>query len=80
MALAIPDLGSIIGLIGAFCLSMLGFVFPALIEICVLHPDQHGIAKYMLVKNVLFVLFGVFALVVGSTLSIIEFVKSMKKK
>lgn len=76
MALAIPDLGNIIGLVGAFCLSMLGFVFPAVIEICVLHPDQHGVGYYMLLKNILLMLFGFFALFVGCTLSIIDIIHS----
>lgn len=70
MALAVPDLGTFNSLIGAVCLSMLGFTFPALIEICVLHPDQYGAGFYMLIKNVLLMLFGFFALVMGCIVAI----------
>lgn len=75
MALAIPKLGGFIGLVGAFCLSMLGFVFPGVMEICVLHPDQYGCANWMLLKNLGLILFGFCVLVIGCTTTIIDMLK-----
>lgn len=79
MALAIPDLGSFTSLVGALCLSMLGFAFPALIEICVLHPDQYGLGFYMLIKNVLLIAFGFFAMFIGFYFVVKDLVEQYNK-
>lgn len=80
MALGIPDISVFTSLVGALCLSMLGFTFPALIEICVIHPDQYGFGSHRLIRNVLLIIFGLFAMVMGSFLAIRDLVDIYKQK
>lgn len=65
LAVIVPNLGLLIGIIGALCLSLLGFVVPALMDICVRHPDAHGRCLVVLIGNLLVIVFGLFILVVG---------------
>ncbi|XP_018059705.1 PREDICTED: proton-coupled amino acid transporter-like protein CG1139 isoform X2 [Atta colombica] len=79
LAIAIPRLGLFISLFGALCLSALGIAFPAIIEICVLWPENDfGPFKIMLIKNFLLIVFGLLGLVVGTYVSIVEIIKSFK--
>ncbi|KAL6264487.1 hypothetical protein P5V15_004595 [Pogonomyrmex californicus] len=79
LAIAIPRLGLFISLFGALCLSALGIAFPAIIEICVLWPDNDfGPLKYILIKNILLIVFGLLGLVVGTYVSIVDIVNSFK--
>lgn len=65
MAALIPNVGLFTSLIGALCLSMLGFSIPALMEICVLYPDNYGRGNYVLWRDILLILFGLCALIFG---------------
>lgn len=76
MALAIPNVGLFTSLIGALCLSMLGFSLPALMEICVLYPNNYGRLNYILWKDFLLILFGFCALILGVSITIIELIKT----
>ncbi|KAL0120248.1 hypothetical protein PUN28_008127 [Cardiocondyla obscurior] len=77
LAIAVPRLGLFISLFGALCLSALGIAFPAIIEICVLWPDDDfGPLKFILIKDVLLILFGMVGLVVGTYVSIVDIVRS----
>ncbi|XP_014470141.1 PREDICTED: proton-coupled amino acid transporter 1-like [Dinoponera quadriceps] len=79
LAIAIPRLGLFISLFGALCLSALGIAFPAIIEICVLWPDNDfGPLKFMMIKNILLIIFGLVGLVVGTYVSIVDIVNSFK--
>lgn len=79
LAIAIPRLGLFISLFGALCLSALGIAFPAIIEICVLWPENDfGPLKVILIKNILLILFGLLGLVVGTYVSIVDIVKSFE--
>ncbi|XP_018355306.1 PREDICTED: proton-coupled amino acid transporter-like protein CG1139 [Trachymyrmex septentrionalis] len=79
LAIAIPRLGLFISLFGALCLSALGIAFPAIIEICVLWPENDfGPFKVMLIKNFLLIVFGLLGLVVGTYVSIVEIIKSFQ--
>lgn len=71
LAVAIPKLDLFISLFGALCLSSLGIAFPALIETLVYAKDTNGAArKFMLSKNIAIVVFGVFALIIGVSTSV----------
>lgn len=74
MALIIPNLGLFISLVGALCISMLGFSIPGMMEICILWPDNFGKFNYMLWKNILVVLFGFAALLIGTVTTIIDII------
>jgi proton-coupled amino acid transporter len=70
----VPNLGPLITLIGAVCLSTLGLMFPALIEI-VTYWERPGMGRYnwRLWKNLLLILFGVIGFITGTYVSIVEF-------
>ncbi|KAK7601201.1 hypothetical protein V9T40_008642 [Parthenolecanium corni] len=77
LAIAIPYLSLFISLFGALCLSMLGIAFPALIEICILYPNNYGTLKYILFKNIFIILIGVFAGALGTGLAVNDIVKAI---
>ncbi|BES98561.1 amino acid transporter [Nesidiocoris tenuis] len=78
LAVAIPRLGLFISLFGALCLSALGIAFPAIIEICVLWPDQLGPLNYVLWKDILLILFGIVGLVVGTGTALMDIIVSFQ--
>ncbi|KAF9798985.1 hypothetical protein SFRURICE_011624 [Spodoptera frugiperda] len=45
LAIAFPNIGNLMGLLGAFCLSNIGFIFPAIIELLVVW-ETPGLGKY----------------------------------
>ncbi|KAH8262480.1 hypothetical protein KR026_008050, partial [Drosophila bipectinata] len=74
IAVALPNLGPFISLIGAVCLSTLGMIVPAVIELAVYHEDPgFGRFKWRLWKNSGLILFGVVGFVAGTYVSILEF-------
>jgi len=79
LAVTIPLLGLFISLFGAFCLSALGIAFPALMEICVLYPDKLGPGKYILVKDIFLIVFGIVGLLAGSYSCLSEIVAELSK-
>lgn len=74
LAIALPNLGPFITLIGAVCLSTLGMMFPAIIELVAFwnHPDYCD-SKWFLYKNGFLIVFGVLGFVTGTIVSIQEF-------
>ncbi|RZC32498.1 Aa trans domain containing protein [Asbolus verrucosus] len=78
LAVSIPMLGLFISLFGAFCLSALGIAFPAIMEICVYWPDKLGPFKWILIKDILLVIFGVGGLLAGSYSCISEMVEKFR--
>lgn len=75
IALAVPDLEPFIGLVGAIFFSSLGLLVPCVVETVFLWPNELGKFKWILIKNVIFSAFSIFALVSGSFVSIEEIVK-----
>ncbi|XP_013134447.1 PREDICTED: proton-coupled amino acid transporter 1-like [Papilio polytes] len=67
IAFTFPNVSSFIGLLGSFCLSNMGFIYPALIELC-LDWDYPGLGfmKWRLLKCVLICIFGTFLGVFGT--------------
>ncbi|XP_014243772.1 proton-coupled amino acid transporter-like protein CG1139 [Cimex lectularius] len=78
LAAAIPRLGLFISLFGALCLSVLGLIFPAVIELCTLWPDQLGKYNWIIWKDVLLVIFGFVGLICGTGITLIDIVNSFK--
>ncbi|GLV45553.1 uncharacterized protein CBL_02573 [Carabus blaptoides fortunei] len=75
LAVAIPRIGMLISLVGAFCLSALGLAFPAIIEISTYYYTYTGSRfKWMMSKNSLLIIFAIFGLIVGTYTSIHEIV------
>lgn len=79
LAVLVPRLELFISLFGAFCLSALGIAFPGIIEMCVLWPDKFGPFKFILVRDILLIVFGIFALILGTFISLQDIVRSFDK-
>ncbi|XP_016988951.1 glutamate transporter polyphemus-like [Drosophila rhopaloa] len=71
-AIAFPGLGPLLALTGAFTISLLNLVFPALLEICLYYPEEfnYGRFKWKLVKDIIMMIFGVLILVQGTVFAI----------
>ncbi|XP_075229301.1 proton-coupled amino acid transporter-like protein acs isoform X2 [Lycorma delicatula] len=78
LAVAVPRLELFISLFGAFCLSALGIAFPAIIEICVMYPDKFGPCYYIIIRNILLILFGLAGLVIGTYISVNDIIVSFQ--
>ncbi|XP_059468908.1 proton-coupled amino acid transporter-like protein CG1139 [Neocloeon triangulifer] len=79
IAAAIPNLGPFISLVGAVCLSTLGLMFPAIIEVVTFWEQSTGGPstsgpRWRLIKNVAILAFGVLGFVTGTWTSIEEIV------
>ncbi|KAJ6643909.1 Proton-coupled amino acid transporter-like protein pathetic, partial [Pseudolycoriella hygida] len=74
IAVAVPTISPFIGLIGAFCFSILGLLVPIGIEFVTYWDKGFGKFKWMIWKNVIIAIFGIFALVFGSKSAIEEII------
>jgi proton-coupled amino acid transporter len=77
VALAVPNLGSLMGLIGAVCLSTVGIMFPAILETLVYYHDL-GPGRWILWKNVLIFVFGFAGFSTGLYTSILDIIASFE--
>lgn len=73
IAIAIPDIGPFMTLIGAVCLSTLGLIFPSVIE-TVTYWNHTGMGQFYwrLWKNSLLIVFGVVAFLTGTYVGLKE--------
>lgn len=79
VAAAVPELGLFISLFGAFCLSILGLAFPAIMELCVLYPDKLGKLNWIMWKDIGLIIFALIGLVSGTYSSMLDIIKSFDK-
>ncbi|KAL0102324.1 hypothetical protein PUN28_018690 [Cardiocondyla obscurior] len=73
LAVAVPTIEPFIGLIGAFCFSILGLLIPVFIE-TVTYWDA-GLKGWVILKNVIICVIGLMALIFGSRSAIMDIVK-----
>ncbi|CAH2987442.1 unnamed protein product [Chilo suppressalis] len=67
IAIAFPNIGNLMGLLGAFCLSNMGFIFPAIIELLVIWESPGlGRFRWRLWKNILVLLVGILLFCAGT--------------
>uniref|UniRef100_A0A182K1E2 Amino acid transporter transmembrane domain-containing protein n=1 Tax=Anopheles christyi TaxID=43041 RepID=A0A182K1E2_9DIPT len=66
VGLAVPELEPFIGLVGAVFFSSLGLFVPCVVETVFLWPNELGKFRWVLIKNVIFGAFSIFALVAGA--------------
>lgn len=78
LAIYVPLLALFISLFGALCLSVLGIAFPAVMEICVLYPDKLGWCYNVVLRNIVLILIGLFALVTGTHKSMSDIISSIR--
>ncbi|KAM3969052.1 solute carrier family 36 member pathetic isoform 1-T2 [Aphomia sociella] len=74
LAVAVPEIGPFMGVIGAFCFSLLGLIAPAFIEVITYWDIGFGPCKYLIWKNILVLLFGLFALIFGTKDAVISII------
>ncbi|XP_034935092.1 proton-coupled amino acid transporter-like protein pathetic isoform X2 [Chelonus insularis] len=74
MAIAVPNLGPFISLVGAVCLSTLGLMFPSIIELVTVWESEDGLGRFnwILWKNILIICFGCLGFVTGTYVSVRE--------
>lgn len=75
LAVAVPTIGPFIGLIGAFCFSILGLLIPVLIETVTYWEQGFGKFNWIVWKNVIVCFFGGIALIFGSKGAIEDIIK-----
>lgn len=69
LALAMVEINVLIGIVGSL-MSFLGIIVPALMDVCVHHPDAYGRMKYRLLRDILMILCGILLLFLGIASSI----------
>lgn len=72
LAVAVPTIGPFVGLLGAFCFSILGLLVPVFIEMVTYWESGFGKYNYLIWKNIFVCIFGILALVFGSKDAILE--------
>ncbi|CAH0401966.1 unnamed protein product [Chilo suppressalis] len=75
LAVAVPTIGPFMGVIGAFCFSILGLIAPAFIEVITYWDIGFGTGKFLIWKNVIVLIFGLFALIFGTKDAVIKIVQ-----
>uniref|UniRef100_A0A1B0DHF4 Amino acid transporter transmembrane domain-containing protein n=1 Tax=Phlebotomus papatasi TaxID=29031 RepID=A0A1B0DHF4_PHLPP len=64
LAIAVPNLALIISIMGALCMTMTGFFFPAIVEICVMY-SEHGVKCGYISRDLLIILLGIIGFASG---------------
>ena len=75
LAVIVPTIGPFIGLIGAFCFSILGLLIPVFVETVTYWDVGFGPGNWVALKNIVICVVGLMALVFGSRGALIEIVK-----
>ncbi|XP_047530702.1 proton-coupled amino acid transporter-like protein pathetic isoform X1 [Vanessa atalanta] len=74
-AVLIPNLSSIISLVGAFSSSALALIFPPIIEIITFWPERLGTKGWILWKDLAIIIFGITGFVFGTYASLENILK-----
>lgn len=72
IAVAVPSISPFIGLIGAFCFSLLGIIAPVVIEFATFWDN---VTVFMTIRNALLIVVGILALVFGTNSSVVDIMK-----
>lgn len=84
VAVVIPNLSDLIGLIGALCLSFVGIALPAIISFLTFAEDykKKGRFSYSLfcLRNLFIVIVSIFALIIGVNVSMSDIIKHMSEE
>ena len=75
IAVAVPTIGPFIGLIGAFCFSLLGIIMPVIIE---LNTNWENVTFWMTIRNAVLIAVGIMALIFGTANSIADIITTYK--
>lgn len=75
LAILVPNIGSFMGLVGALFLSTLGLAIPGILNSITLWPNELGRCKWILVKDMFMVIFGIIAFVSGTVTSLSDIIE-----
>lgn len=75
IAIAVPEIGPFISLIGALCFSVLGLMIPIFIEIVTFWEKGFGRYNWRIVKDVIVVVTGILALIFGTKSALEDIIK-----
>lgn len=79
IAIALPMIGPMVSLVGAFGFSFLGIITPASIELLVFWDIGYGRYKWRIFKNIFFISLGVYFLIFGTIHAIYEIITEYSK-
>ncbi|XP_014091313.3 proton-coupled amino acid transporter-like protein CG1139 isoform X1 [Bactrocera oleae] len=74
IAISCPSLTIILSLVGALCMSFLGLILPAILDICVKYDIGYGPIKIYLLSSLLLVILGLVGAIIGTYVSIQEWI------
>lgn len=74
VAISCPSLTIILSLVGAMCMSFLGLILPAVLDICVKYDTGYGPIKIYLISSLLLGFLGLVGAIVGTYVPIQEWV------
>ncbi|XP_072933832.1 proton-coupled amino acid transporter-like protein pathetic [Epargyreus clarus] len=78
IALIFPNVSKFIGVLGSFCISNMGFIYPAFIELCLDWEDPGlGFIKWRLWKFIFIFVFGAFLCILGTVSNVKELIKEV---
>ncbi|CAO1436755.1 unnamed protein product [Diamesa serratosioi] len=80
LAVAVPSIKPFVGLLGAFCFSILGLLIPVFIEMVTYWEQGFGKYNWVIIKNIIVCIFGALALVFGSKDAVKDIVELYSKK
>lgn len=72
LAVIVPTIEPFIGLIGAFCFSILGLLIPVFVETVTYWDVGFGPGNWVALKNVIICIIGIMALIFGSRSALIQ--------
>lgn len=75
LAAAVPNLGAVISLVGAFSSSALALIFPPIIHLITFWPNKLGKYRWKMWKDIAIIVFGVLGFLLGSYVSILNIIK-----
>ena len=80
--MSVPDLGDLIGLVGAFACAALAFIFPPLLEMMSRWPERGPSHWWVMwfVKDLAIIVMGVVGFVFGTYATLVNIKHSFEKK
>lgn len=76
IAILVPKIGPLIGLIGALCFSILGLMLPIFIEVVTFWDEGWGLLRFRTYKNIAFVAISFICLIFGTKAALIDIYNS----
>ncbi|XP_045777164.1 proton-coupled amino acid transporter-like protein CG1139 [Maniola jurtina] len=64
----VPIQGAFVAFVGNLCTTLIALVFPALMELCLLYPNNYGKYRFYLIKDLIILVFGLSCAILGVAL------------